>query len=204
MGKIIISENSIGFSMRDEILTAEAYAENCIRVRSTRNGRFSDERWTLNEPVKTSVTIDEKDGCASLQTGILKAEISQGWNTYNLAFYKNGQQILRTTEEGDAVRRFSHREGDLYRARALFASIFTVLVRNSRTGLTASTVHTNLFTTTLNRLYLFCIRRLATVFCGTILPREDASFPKTTPYGRQTAHIRQTTLFLRGIRLPKS
>ncbi len=122
MGKIIISENSIGFSMRDEILTAEAYAENCIRVRSTRNGRFSDERWTLNEPVKTSVTIDEKDGCASLQTGILKAEISQGWNTYNLAFYKNGQQILRTTEEGDAVRRFSHREGDLYRARALFAA----------------------------------------------------------------------------------
>ena len=46
MGKIIISENSIGFSMRDEMLIAEAYAENCIRVRATRNGRFSDERWT--------------------------------------------------------------------------------------------------------------------------------------------------------------
>ena len=103
MGKIIISKNSIGFSMRDEILIAEAYAENCIRVRSTRNGRFSDERWTLNEPAETSVIIEEREGSATLQTGILKAEISQGWNTYNLAFYKNGNQILRTTEEGDAA-----------------------------------------------------------------------------------------------------
>lgn len=122
MGKIIISENSIGFSMRDEMLIAEAYAENCIRVRATRNSRFSDERWTLNEPVKTSVIIEEKDGLVTLQTGILKAEISQGWCTYNLVFYKNGHEILRTIEEGDAVRRFSHREGDLYRARALFAA----------------------------------------------------------------------------------
>lgn len=122
MGKIIISENSIGFSMRDEILIAEAYTENCIRVRTTRNGRFSDESWTLNDPVKTPIIIEEKDGLVTLQTGILKAEISQGWCTYNLVFYKNGHEILRTTEEGDAVRRFSHCEGDLYRARALFAA----------------------------------------------------------------------------------
>lgn len=122
MGIILRTENSIGFTIRDEIVMIEAYRDNCIRVRSTRNNTFSEERWTVNEPAPTEAVIDGGDESASLQTGTLKAVISKAWNTYDLVFYKNDSEILRTVEEGDAVNRFRHTEGDNYRVRALFAA----------------------------------------------------------------------------------
>lgn len=122
MGIILRTENSIGFTIRDEIVMIEAYRDNCIRVRSTRNNTFSEERWTVNEPAPTEAVIDGGDESASLQTGTLKAVISKAWNTYDLFFYKNDSEILRTVEEGDAVNRFRHTEGDNYRVRALFAA----------------------------------------------------------------------------------
>lgn len=122
MGRIIITENSIGFTMRDEIMIVEAYRENCIRVRATRNNRFSEERWTLNPPRETHAEISCENGCARLQTGMLTATIRQSWSTYELCFCKNGEEILRTFEEGDAVMRFRHVEGNNYLIKTLFRS----------------------------------------------------------------------------------
>lgn len=122
MGQIFTSEKYIEFTMRDELLRIEAYGENCIRVRSTRNSRLSEERWTVNEPMQTDVQIYAEENSASLQTGMLKAVIFKGWRSYDLVFYKNGQEILRTVNEGDSINKFSHTEGDNYRIRAIFAS----------------------------------------------------------------------------------
>ena len=47
MSIVTTSEKTIGFTMRDEIVRIEAYGKNCLRVRSTRNTYFSDEKWTL-------------------------------------------------------------------------------------------------------------------------------------------------------------
>ena len=106
MGQIFTSEKYIEFTMRDELLRIEAYGENCIRVRSTRNSRLSEERW------QTDVQICAEENSASLQTGMLKAVIFKGWRSYDLVFYKNGQEILRTVNEGDSINKFSHTEGD--------------------------------------------------------------------------------------------
>ena len=46
MGHVVIGEKYIGYTARDEIVRVEAYGKDRIRVRSTRNGSFSEESWT--------------------------------------------------------------------------------------------------------------------------------------------------------------
>lgn len=41
------TDNGLTYSIRDELLCIEAYGEDCIRVRSTRNSTLSDEKWAL-------------------------------------------------------------------------------------------------------------------------------------------------------------
>lgn len=120
MSRIIVNETGIGFTVRDEILLVEPYMENCIRVRSTRNNKISDDRWTVNEKKTIRFSINGGEDRASLTVGRLKAEITKTWSSYCLTFYRNGEEILRTKDEGDAVMKFVHNEGDNYRVRALF------------------------------------------------------------------------------------
>ena len=47
MSTIKCTENGFSYSTRDERLLIESYGKNCIRVRATKNGSFSDERHTL-------------------------------------------------------------------------------------------------------------------------------------------------------------
>ncbi len=43
MGKILILENKLVFERKDELMVIEAYGENCLRCRITRNSKISDE-----------------------------------------------------------------------------------------------------------------------------------------------------------------
>lgn len=47
MGKIVLEEKRLIFQRRDELIVIEAYGENCLRTRATRNNKVSEEKWTL-------------------------------------------------------------------------------------------------------------------------------------------------------------
>ena len=47
MGKITILKDKLIFERRDELTVIEAYGENCLRCRSTKNSEALDENWTL-------------------------------------------------------------------------------------------------------------------------------------------------------------
>ena len=57
MGHVVIREKYIGYTARDEIVRVEAYGKDRIRVRSTRNGSFSEESWTLLPPLSDECTV---------------------------------------------------------------------------------------------------------------------------------------------------
>lgn len=113
--------NGFTYTIKDETVCVEAYGENCVRVRCTKNGRLSDEKHTLldAESFSAEVTVSEKS--ASVTSGMLKAEITDKmWDGYVLTFYRDGSVILKTTDEGHYTTRFTHVEGDNYRTRIAF------------------------------------------------------------------------------------
>lgn len=120
MSKITKTDNGIYFQTRDETVSIEAYGGNCIRVRSSRNSKLSDERWTLLEAEKCNVSLSINNGTGVVENGILKAEITELWGNYRLSFYKNGKPILHTHNEGDYVTKYEHTEGQNYRTRIIF------------------------------------------------------------------------------------
>jgi len=121
MSKITALDNKILFQMRDETILIEAYGDNCIRVRASKNTILSDEAWTLLPPTESNPTIiPTDDGLYMLQNGMLSVKISRIWQACKITFYKNGQKILETREEGDSVRKYRHTEGSHYTIKALF------------------------------------------------------------------------------------
>ena len=121
MSKINKIPGGIIYRIKDEIVCVESYGENCIRVRCTRNGSLSDERYTLLEAEDHPAQVNIEEKRASVTSGILSAEISDRmWDGYCLSFIRNGEVILRTVDEGHYTSRFSHVEGDNYRTRIVF------------------------------------------------------------------------------------
>ena len=47
MAKIRVEDNKMIFERRDELTVFEPYGPDCIRCRSTKNSRLSEESWTL-------------------------------------------------------------------------------------------------------------------------------------------------------------
>ena len=47
MAKITVEKNRVTYERRDELTVIEAYGKDCLRCRSTRNSKISDENWTL-------------------------------------------------------------------------------------------------------------------------------------------------------------
>lgn len=118
MGQMIINKNNIGFTMRDKRLIIEPYGKNSLRVRETRNTVFSDEKWTLCDPDVCECITDGDNSKATVTVGCLSAQITHLWRDYQITFYKNGKEILRTRKEGDGV--FHHVEGTNYNVKAVF------------------------------------------------------------------------------------
>ncbi|MDE6875464.1 MAG: hypothetical protein K2P87_13510, partial [Lachnospiraceae bacterium] len=67
MGILTLENQKIIFQRRDELTVVEAYGKNCIRCRSTKNSRLSDENWTLLAPAEEAEGVVTGDSqCATL------------------------------------------------------------------------------------------------------------------------------------------
>lgn len=123
MGRITIEGNKIIFQRRDELTVVEPYGRDCIRCRSTKNGRIREENWTLLEPGEAPECViygDEK--LAKLTNGRIAVQVDVGnpWYGGIFTYYRDGVQILRTKYEGDYTCRNLHTEGDHYQVKVIF------------------------------------------------------------------------------------
>lgn len=125
MPKITILENKIIFERRDELTIIEPYGANCLRYRSTRNIKISDENWTLLPPATTDdCRVEGDENHAIITNGDISAMITVGggWDASTITYYRKGKQILRSRDEGDPVTRFTHLGGNNYQVKAIFDS----------------------------------------------------------------------------------
>ncbi|MBR6403674.1 MAG: hypothetical protein IKS48_09860 [Eubacterium sp.] len=125
MGKIYIEEKKLLFRRKDELTIIEPYGENCLRCRSTKNGKILDENWTVQDPVtKDSCVITGDEKKATITNGMMSATIEAGeiWYGGIITYYRNDQQILHTRFEGDYTNRNQHVEGDHYQISVVFDS----------------------------------------------------------------------------------
>ena len=123
MGIITLEKERIIFQRRDELTVVEAYGKDCIRCRSTKNGKLSEESWTLLPPEETSEAIISGDSqCAVLTNGMMSVKVEAGnpWYGGVLTWYREGKQILHTKFEGDYTGRNVHTEGDHYQIKVIF------------------------------------------------------------------------------------
>ncbi len=122
MSIIKANEKSLSFEMRNEKVLIEAYGKNCIRVRGTRNIVISDEKWTLLDALDDDNTVTEQtdENSAYLKNGDISVTLRKVWGGYQLIFANKDREILRTRDEGDAIRRYRHVEGNNYTIKALF------------------------------------------------------------------------------------
>lgn len=123
MGKITICENKLIFERRDELTVIEPYGKNCLRCRSTRNSKLSDENWTLLPPTDDSECIISGDeSIAVIKNGMVSAQIEAGQPWYGglITYYRNDEAILHTKFEGEYTGRNVHTEGDHYRIKVIF------------------------------------------------------------------------------------
>ena len=120
MSKLTFTESSILYQMRDENLLFEPYGPDTIRVRATRNGTFSDEKWTLLFPLPAACTVEGDEHHASMTFGSLKVEVWKGWQRVHYRFLRDGKEILVAREDGDPVTKDAHQAGNMYDVRMLF------------------------------------------------------------------------------------
>ena len=120
MSKITTTNRSILFQMRDETILFEPYGPDTIRVRATRNGTFSEEKWTLLDPLPAECTVEGDEHHARITVGSLTAELWKGWQRAEYRFTRDGKEILRSREDGDPVTKYTHQAGDMYDIRVLF------------------------------------------------------------------------------------
>ncbi len=120
MSKISVTPRSILFQMRDESILFEPYGPDTIRVRATRNGTFSQEKWTLLDPLPADAVTEGGNTGAAMTVGSLRVEVWPNWQGCQFRFLRDGKVILTSREDGDPVTKYAHREGNLYRIRAIF------------------------------------------------------------------------------------
>lgn len=125
MGRITICEDKLIFERRDELTVIEPYGLDCLRCRSTRNSKISDESWTLLPPVDgAECVIDGDEKNATIRNGMMSAKIESGepWYGGIITYYRNDKAILHTKFEGDYTVRNVHTEGDHYQIKVIFDS----------------------------------------------------------------------------------
>lgn len=123
MGRIVIKDDRIVFTRKDELTVLEPYGKDCIRCRFTRNNSILDENWTLLDPVDNGhfkITGDENS--ATIENGLLSVTVTAGdyFTDGKITYRRKGKKILRTKQEGDYVNRTIHTEGDHYKISVIF------------------------------------------------------------------------------------
>lgn len=123
MGKIRIAGKKLIFQRKDELTVIEPYGKDCLRCRSTKNGRISEEKWTVLEPATEDECVVEGDEArATITNGMVSATIEAGniWYGGIITYYRKDRQILHTKFEGDYTNRNMHVEGDHYQVKVIF------------------------------------------------------------------------------------
>lgn len=123
MGKITLYDDKLVFERKDELTVIEAYGNNCLRCRSTKNATLSDEAWTLlAPPTEAQCAVTGNEQVATITNGFISATIEAGniWHGGIISYFKEGKQVLRTKFEGDYTTRNMHREGDHYQVKVIF------------------------------------------------------------------------------------
>lgn len=100
----------------------EPYGKDCLRCRSTRNARISEENWTLLPPGEDACVIEGDEKFVTITNGMISATLEAGNQWYGgvVSYYRKGEQILRTRFEGDYVNKNVHVEGDHYQVKVIF------------------------------------------------------------------------------------
>lgn len=122
MGIISTKNGGLFYTTRDENIIIEPYGNNCARVRASRNTRISDERWTLLAPEDCQAEVQLEENRGILKNGSLTVVLTKYWSGFQIEFQRNGETVLSTVEEADAVTRYSHISGDNYRICMKFAA----------------------------------------------------------------------------------
>ena len=110
MGRITVSGKSVIFRRRDEVTVIEPYGKDCLRCRSTRNARVSEESWTLLPPATEDACVIEGDEkFVTITNGMVSATLEAGNQWYGgvVTYYRKGEPVLHTKFEGDYVDRKS-------------------------------------------------------------------------------------------------
>lgn len=127
MGKVRAEGKKLIFERKDELTVIEPYGENCLRCRSTRNGKIMDENWTVLPPATPDHCVIEGDAeKMKISNGMISAVVEAGnpWYGGVVTYYKKDggeeKQLLRTKFEGDYTNRNRHVEGDHYQIQMIF------------------------------------------------------------------------------------
>ena len=127
MGKVRAEGKRLIFERKDELTVIEPYGENCLRCRSTRNGKIMDENWTVLPPATPDHCVIEGDAeKMKISNGMISAVVEAGnpWYGGVVTYYKKDggkeKQLLRTKFEGDYTNRNRHVEGDHYQIQMIF------------------------------------------------------------------------------------
>ncbi|MBE5945031.1 MAG: hypothetical protein E7258_08975, partial [Lachnospiraceae bacterium] len=123
MGKITICKDKLIFERKDELTIIEPYGPDCLRCRSTKNGKILDEDWTLLPPMEGGECITDGDEkVATIKNGMVSAKIEAGqiWYGGLITYYREDKDILRTKFEGEYTGRNVHVEGDHYQIKVIF------------------------------------------------------------------------------------
>lgn len=127
MGKIRAEGKKLIFQRKDELTVIEPYGEDCLRCRSTKNGKILDENWTVLPPAPDCCVIEGGEEKMKISNGLVSAVVEAGnaWYGGIITYFKKDnnneeKQILRTKLEGDYTNRNRHVEGDHYQIQVIF------------------------------------------------------------------------------------
>lgn len=126
MAKITVDGYRVTYERRDELTVFEPYGKDCIRCRSTRNSKISEEDWTLLAPTtEPDCTVESTENDTILTNGHVAVRVMihddrNPWASGTIVFYRDGKEILRSKGEGDHTMRNVHTEGDNYQIKVIF------------------------------------------------------------------------------------
>lgn len=119
MKKITITDNSIIFSRKGELVRISACGENAIRFQGFPDCKIIDEDYNLM-PQKADAVIEDNGHWATITCGKLKCILN---GSGRIEFYSEGKEILSEKPEltfEDGYRNYTNKGSGLWSARATF------------------------------------------------------------------------------------
>ena len=119
MKKITVTDNSILFSRKGELVRISACGENAIRFQGFPDCKVIDENYNLM-PQKVDCTIEDNETWATMTCGKLKVMIG---TSGRVVFYSDGKEILSEKPEltfEDGYRNYTNKGSGLWSARVTF------------------------------------------------------------------------------------